>query len=398
MGRRYFYIWSLSALLTALVLSSISLLVDPYGLHGYFQRTGFNQQKEGVRSKIRFIKALELPLRRPQTVIVGSSRVHDAMNPEHPLLQEYSPVYNLGVDMNRIHETLLLLRHATENSNIKRVVIGLDFFMFNSLVTKSSDFDENLIGRQIGFSDYVVPTVFSAVAVQDAWATLQTSRRQPQRKEFLPNGFRPQAFYSLKNHPAAHYYTNWVFLTPRPQSTIYYSNIVLNETVFADFNSILELCRQRGIDVRLYINPAHAHLDGEGIRAVGKWGVFEDWKRRITSIAAQHQVPLWDFSGYNSVTTEKVGSPMKNYWDSSHFTELVSDWIIRRMFNNGGGIPDDFGVLLTPRNINRHLESIRIDRESYVASNKPELEALQAEFQAIINGAPLDATRMKGMY
>lgn len=398
MGRRYFYIWLFSALFSAVVLSSISLLVDPYGLYGYFLRTGFNQQKEGVRSKIRFVKALELPLRRPQTVIMGSSRVHDAMNPEHPLLQEYPPVYNLGVDMNRIHETLLLLRHATENSNIKRVVIGLDLFMFNSLVTKNPDFDENLIGRQVGFIDYIVPTVFSSVAVQDSWATIQTSRRQMQRREFLPNGFRPQAFFSLKNYPAAHYYTNWVFLTPRPQSTIYYSKIVLNETVFSDFNSILELCGQRGIDVRLYINPAHAHLDGEGIRAVGKWDVFEDWKRRITTIADKHNVPLWDFSGYNSVTTEKVESPMKYYWDSSHFNELVSDWIVKRIFHKDEGVPDDFGVLLNPQNIERHLASVRGDRDNYVAGNKSELELLQAEYKAIIKGAPLDANRMIGMY
>lgn len=398
MGRRYFFIWLFSALLTALVLGSVSLLVDPYGLYGFMQRTGFNQQKEGVRSKIRFVKSLELPLRRPRTLIMGSSRVHDAMNPEHPLLQEYAPVYNLGVDMNRIHETLLLLRHATENSDIKRVVIGLDFFMFNSLVTKNPDFDESLVGRQVSVSDYLVPTVFSAVAVQDAWATIQTSRRQSQRREFLPNGFRPQAFYSLKNYPAAHYYTNWVFLTPRPQSTIYYSNIVLNDAVFADFNSLLELCEQRGIDVHLYINPAHAHLDGEGIHAVGKWELFEAWKRRIAFLAAQHRVPLWDFSGYNSVTTEKVESPMKFYWDSSHFTELVSDWIIKRMFHEDAGVPEDFGVLLTPGNIESHLESIRLDREKYVAGNKLELDSLQAEYRAIINGAALDANRIKGMY
>jgi hypothetical protein len=116
------------------------------------------------------------------------------MNPMHPLLQEYAPVYNLGVDMNRIHETLLLLRHATENAKIKRVVVGLDLFMFNSLQTKNPDFDEHLFGRRVQISDYI-PTIFSAVAVRDAWATARGSRLQPQRREFLPNGFRPQAFY-----------------------------------------------------------------------------------------------------------------------------------------------------------------------------------------------------------
>lgn len=398
MNRRYFAVWTFSALLTALVLGAISFILDPYGLYGHFQYVGFNQQKEGVRSKIRFVKALELPLRNPQTLIMGSSRVHDAMNPMHPLLQEYAPVYNLGVDMNRIHETLLLLRHATENAKIKRVVIGLDLFMFNSLVTKNPDFDENLIGRRVQIADYLIPTIFSAVAVQDAWTTARTSRQQPQRREFLPNGFRPQAFYLLKNYPASHYYTNWIFLTPKPQGTIYYSKMALNEAVFEDFEALLKLCAQKGIDVHLYINPAHSHLDGEGIRAVGKWAMFESWKRRITSIADQHHVPLWDFSGYNSVTTEKVESPMKYYWDSSHFTEIVSDWIIKRIFHKDEGVPSDFGVLLSPQNIESHLESIRASREKYIWNNKLEMDRIQADYIAIINGARMDADRIKGMF
>jgi hypothetical protein len=397
MNRRYFAVWAFSASLIAFTLGVFTLVIDPYGLYGHFQQIGLNQQKEGVRSKIRFVKALELPLRTPQTLIMGSSRVHDAMNPMHPLLQEYAPVYNLGVDMNRIHETLLLLRHATENAKIKRVVIGLDFFMFNSLVTKNPDFDEHLIGRRVQISDYL-PTVFSSAAVQDAWVTAQTSHLQPLRREFLPNGFRPQAFYLLKNHPAIHYYTNWIFLTPKPQGTIYYSKMALNEAVFEDFEALLKLCAQNGIDVHLYINPAHCHLDGEGIRAVGKWAMFENWKRRITSIAYQHHVPLWDFSGYNSVTTEKVESPMKYYWDSSHFTEIVSDWIIKRIFDKSEEVPSDFGVLLSPQNIESHLELIKASREKYIRSNKLEMDRIQADYFAIINGAPLDANRAKGAF
>lgn len=119
----------------------------------------------------------------------------------------------------------------------------------------------------------------------------------------MPNGYRPQAFYGLKNYPASHYYTNWIFLTPTGKGTKYYSEMELNEQVFVEFSELLDLCKAKGIDVRLFINPAHALLDGEGIRALGKLEMQEDWKRRITLIAAKHNMPLWDFSGYNSVTS-----------------------------------------------------------------------------------------------
>jgi len=397
--KRIFFIWITLALLTGFTAGLTTIFVDPYGFFGLFLSDGFNQQKEGVRNKIRFVKTLELPLRQPRTVVIGSSRVHDAMNPEHPILKELGPAYNLGVDMNRIHETLLLLKHATENSTIKRVVIGLDFFMFNSLQRQSNDFDEKITGRKIAFTDYLVPAIFSATSIRDSIRTIQISKQEPLRREFLPNGYRPQAFFSLKDYPAAHYYTNWIFLTSHPQGTRYYHEHKIDDSSFVDFESILKLCREKNIQIRLYLSPAHANLDGEGIRALGKWEALEEWKRRITKISDQHNVPLWDFSGYNSVTTEKVSSPMQYYWDSSHFNEKVSDWILKRIFQSDEkSIPQDFGIQLTPRNIEEHLESIRHNRERYFSENRNEIEKLLEEYASIINGAPLDAARIQSMH
>lgn len=398
MAKVYLTPWAISSLVVILLAGAWSYVIDPYGLYWHIQISGFNQQKEGVRNKIRFVKALELPLRKPVTVLMGSSRVHDGMNPEHPLLQEYAPVYNLGVDMNRIHETLVLLRHATENAPIKRVVLGLDLFMFNAKQQSSPDFDETLIGRQTNIADYLVRPIFSMTSMYDAVRTVKVSFLTPDRREFLPNGYRPQAFYGLKSHSSAHYYSTWIFLTPKPQQAKYYADISISDTVYSDFESIIAFCSKKGIDLHLYITPAHANLDGEGIRALGKWELREDWKRRVTEIAFIHNVPLWDFSGYNSVTTEPVRTTMKYYWDSSHFTETVGNWIVMRLFANDESIPDGFGVQLSPSNIEAHLEQIRIDRERYYQFNRPELVALYAEYKHIINGGALDLQRIKNMY
>lgn len=131
-------------LLTLILLGSVgffNLIIDPYGLFHIVDIKGFNQQKEGVRLKIRFVKSLELPLRKPHTIIIGSSRIHDGVDPEHPLLQGYPPVYNLGIDMLRIHEALMYLKHAVVNAEIKRVIFGVDFFMFNAAEKVNPSFD-----------------------------------------------------------------------------------------------------------------------------------------------------------------------------------------------------------------------------------------------------------------
>jgi hypothetical protein len=223
--------------------------------------------------------------------------------------------------------------------------------------------------------------------------------QQPNRNEFLGNGFRPQAFYGLKNYPGVHYYTNYIFLSPQQSDTLYYSKMQTDDQAYNELIMLLELCKSKGIDVHLFINPAHASLDGEGIRAVGKWTMFENWKRRLTSISASYAVDLWDFSGYNSITTERVSTPMNYYWDSSHYTELVGGYMMSRMFepHNYKG-PRDFGFQLTSKNIEGHLKSIRDDRERYAQANRSYIDSLNYDYKAIIDGAPLDQIRVKDMY
>ncbi len=55
-------------------------------------------------------------------------------------------------------------------------------------------------------------------------------------------------------------------------------------------------------------------------------------RRRGTTLDAP-SIPLWDFSGYSSVTTETLPASgshaeMEFYWDSSHFKDIVGDFVL----------------------------------------------------------------------
>lgn len=390
-------IYLLSFLATVLLVGALNLTVDPYALFNSSVFNGINQRKEGLRNKVRFIKPIAVYLQKPKTLLMGSSRVWKAMNPENPLLQEYPPVYNLGVDLSRIREIRILLEHAIKNSEISRVILGVDFFMFNSLQRTNYGFDEKLVGKRMDIVD-LFPTIFSVDALVDSYYVMKYSNQEPLLKTFLPNGYRPQydsdGKVDIKSYENFHYYTNWIFLTPTPDPTLYYSKMLLDDEVFREFEKVLLLCNKNHIDLKLYISPAHATLEGEGIKALGKYEDLENWKRRITIIADQYKVPLWDFGGYNSVTTETVKTPMKFYLDSSHFTELVGDMIIKRIFSTDR-MPVDFGVRLTPENIDAHLYNVRVNREKYVADHRQEIKNLLLDFKSIINGAPMDVNRTK---
>jgi hypothetical protein len=73
---------------------------------------------------------------------------------------------------------------------------------------------------------------------------------------------------------------------------------------------------------------------------------------------------------------------MEFYWDSSHFKENVGDRILHRLFGppvGAGGAPaDDFGVRLTPGNIDQVLADTRQQQDVYRRRFPADIEALHA--------------------
>ncbi|MBT6050167.1 MAG: hypothetical protein HOG49_25505, partial [Candidatus Scalindua sp.] len=134
----------------------------------------------------------------------------------------------------------------------------------------------------------------------------------------------------------------------------------------------------------------------ETIVARGIWNDFEKWKRKLVELNEQVALeqnrelfPIWDFSGYNSYTTESVTengdkeSTMQWYWESSHYKKELGDLVLDRIFNYKHPdrvVNDDFGVLLNSDTIEPHLRQIRNDqllwRQSYT-EDVAEIEALK---------------------
>lgn len=383
-----------------LIIGLFNYVVDPYGIYRVVEIKGFNQQKEGVRGNVRYVKALEVSLRRPKTIIMGSSRVHDCINPNNAIFDNYKPIYNYGLDMARIKELKMYLEHAIINSDIETLVLGLDYFMFNKYERLNYTLDTELIPRKITPLDIYIKPLFTSSSLSNSLRTIKFSRSYRNRKEFLANGYRPgrHVFYGLKSYEKLHKSTNWIFLTSITKLTLYYSKMLTDREAFNDFEDILKICKKNNIVCKFYISPAHADLDGEGILAAGLYDNFEDWKREITNISYKYSVPLFDFSGYNKITTEKVETPMDNYWDSSHFTEKVGDLILNKIFNRVDGIEDSFGVQICPDNIEEHLKQIRLDQKDYQEKNSSKIIRLQDMYERALNGKKQDKLSLQGIF
>ena len=137
----------------------------------------------------------------------------------------------------------------------------------------------------------------------------------------------------------------------------FYGKYALSQSRLANFQAIIDKYKQHNIEVKVFISPTHA-TQYEAIHVAGLWPIFEQWKREVTNI-----VPVWDFYGYNSVTTESIDDRMNNYINNSHYSPVVGELILNSLLlYQNEKVPNDFGVLLTQENIELHLAKICADR------------------------------------
>jgi hypothetical protein len=170
---------------------------------------------------------------------------------------------------------------------------------------------------------------------------------------------------------------------------------------YEQLKEIIEISNRNKIDLKIFINPVHADLL-EMMSFMGLWPSYESWKRNLaaltTEIAKQYpekaSIGIWDFSGYNSVTTEKIpveNDPqiqMKGYLEVAHYKKSVGDLILDKIlessFNQEMKI-NDFGYRLDIGDIEIHIERTRDNQRKYRDANKEYLEGMKIVWGRIKN-------------
>ena len=152
---------------------------------------------------------------------------------------------------------------------------------------------------------------------------------------------------------------------------------------FDPFRFMLRRAYEEGTDLRLYVTPKPASIR-ELITMLRLGERYEFWLEELVRIneeeaarAGREPLPLWDFSDPNTITREPVPAagdltPMRWYWDRSHYRQAAGDLILDRIFDYRDAartLPDDFGVRLTAANIDAHLARTRLKLAEWAAAN-----------------------------
>ncbi len=364
--RRFVFNWIAVTSSPLLIAGIFNLFIDPYGVMKAPTWFGINQSKPAQETNVRLFKAIDVTRVKPVTLLMGSSRADYGLDPDHPALVNQQPAYNLALNGPNIYEVYRYLEHSFKNQqDLDVVVLGIDLLMFNENNSNKPDFLENRLGQKQPIFQDLIQITFSLDALNWSWKTLQSNREDPTFISYYSNGqHHPRRIEEDPTMNEQRFYYN---IRSSLQNPFMYGDFKFSDQSLAEFQKLVEYCQQHNITLVVFISPSHV-TQWETARAAGLWKDFEEWKRELVKMT-----PIWDFSGYNSITTETINEDTKNYIDSSHYRKEVGDLILNRVFNDQiDEVPPDFGILLTPDNVENHLKMIQEQREIW-ASQNPEI-------------------------
>jgi hypothetical protein len=391
-----------------LLVVALNALINPFNLYDGPRMVGFNHYKYELFRHSRLGKAAEVRRRKPDCLILGSSRAQFGLDPGHPAWRDCN-AYNLALGGGSMYEVMRYFQHARTVHAPQEVVLALDLFMFNAhrALRQPGYTEERLMARADGNFN----PDWRSVAAQDLFTTLLSWRalnasfktvfppylRQPPGPE---NGFweyrrfgvdkparRGQREQFLRNERA--------FLTehwfPAPHHAFVFRDPVTGVEPFSDLRTLLRLAYRERIRVTLLFSPAHAR-QWETLFQAGLWPAFEDWKRRVVRIneeeariAQRPPYRLWDFSGFDRYTMETVPaaddrqSVMRWYWESSHYRQELGERVLDRVLGQRGPAREpatDFGVILTGSQVDAHLAHVRKAHLRWRATHREDTEEI----------------------
>jgi len=397
-------VWMIGTLVTGIVvIVAINVLVDPYGLLNVVRVDGWTTPKTESQHHLRIVRAHEICSFSPDGIILGPSDATLALDPAHSGWTA-ERVRNVGLLGGNIHEIRRYLEHAEARHPLKQVVLALDPSAFEKTLPNWPDFDESRLGSEHSAVDACSHTLDPLLAIlsidvlnSSALTLFKNAADRPTWIE-TENGR-----FILRNEPlatreqggtaavfASLLQKNFHAYLSRPSFA--FDDCELFGRSFDDFRDIVSVALRHRIDLRLFISPIHAYLL-ETRRILHLSSAYEAWLLTLVGIVAEESakhpesapIRIRFFGGYNEITTEEVPllgdvTPMRWYGDPSHYRVELGNMILDEIFGVAGRapwVPSDFGIPLSPGNLDSVLSRVREAGARYRASHAGDVVAIE---------------------
>jgi hypothetical protein len=386
--RRYLALTGFTILGLTVVSIALCVYVDPYRMYA----TDRIARKPFVYSQADLAKAYMLERMRPNTLILGNSRVEAGLDPEsEDWPDNRRPVFNAAGARVDVFMAWRLLQHDIAIKPPQLVVLGLDFpdFVARAATGRSEPpraSEARLLvgrdgrpnpGRGLQLWKDFFTTTLTRRAIADSIATLYLRNRAAE-PTMTRAGFNPAPDYGVLLHRSgseaifSHY--DAIYRARYRASAVSYFYTPLRNVQFRALANIVKLAKQYDIRLIVFIPPYHSRYL-EILHETGFWSSFEAWKRALVETvddAAGNRrdlVLLYDFSDYDDISGERVPQPgdtqaeMRWYRDSAHYTRALGDLMIATLTGAGPVL----GQELNDDTLQADLQRIRDDRDRLFA-------------------------------
>jgi len=398
--QEYFKRFVAGALLAAAAVVTLNIVIDPLDVFRVVKIKNLNLYKTAYSSYARLAKPMQIEMHQPTRLALGSSRVFLGIPMDQHSWSE-GKGFNAGMNGATIKTVVDLFEHATAVSDVQDALISTDLFMFNvnqlsaypnKLARDGESAREKAIRQASLFSEALFSPDITA-------AMFETMRKQDEKyNKFLPSGQTNPEYEQKKSMRDG--YINRFLQFEDSLVRVAWSRCRDNQFPFAkdgknsfdELDRILRLAGEKNIRLRLFISPIHARVF-ETMSAAGLWDEFEEMKIQLVMHAQDARnlypsldVQVWDFSGYNPLTSEAIPSDptqsMLWFYDSSHFSDAVGRMILDEIYLESS--EKKLGTRITTYNIGDHLAKIRREQQDYRNKNQQQFDQINATTKAIL--------------
>ena len=359
-----------------LAIGIVDYLVDPFEIFNSKKVVGFNKYKPESDRRQRLSKAYVIEKNCPENLIMGNSRA--LAIPSNYDAWPYKNIYNYAISSTSMYETFRHLQHATASCDINSVILSIDFLMFEKDAGHAAGFKEqrlkvNRDGNPTSWRIKAklqdsIPALFSITSFK---ASLRTIRKQEHIQKTIPKCTAPQKDHYKIENKGGHY----PFMMQTNRRVLKKFNINHDPTHYKsslkDYSDFLKLAYKNNIKLTLLIPPSHASLY-KTLDNIKVKNHFNNWIKNIVTINKNVSIfsnktayDIYNFSGYNSITTEEIPTKdnfkigMNWFWESLHFKQELSYHMLDRIFNHkrlNCPTPDDFGLKINSLNMDAYFE------------------------------------------
>lgn len=344
MKKKYRKYTVLSIILIALFFSIgifIRYIIDPVGLNNKFNLGLFKDVGLGYRTQ----KFVELNEYKPETIIIGGSRVH-YMQTEDVEKYTKDKVYNLGLPYSTMEEQYYFLKYSLENFKIKNVLIGINLYPFSSNAEENnSDFDKEIIEN--GFTIDKQIKHYLEIPLFKYFEYIYTSREDLKEPFFVKGSITPyQEARSLKSK-----WEERSEISYKGYLNKYKNNLNLNfdksNQNLEYFKQMISLCKKYNVNYKVFSTVVH-NKQLNILKEIGKTKEYYEWKREIAKIT-----PYWDFMYNNEVSKDD-----NKFIDTSHIKHNYEILYLEKIFENKG--IENFGLYMDENTIDKNIEILKL--------------------------------------